>query len=196
MDAASRFTSALMQREERLVEAQQRVAARQSTLAEIRRARMARRVEDSERRQLKVLDARLAMERDLNARIAHTEEQIQRKAAQVETFQRSRAPAKEGSGGVVASSFTSPRQQSHVKRRTTKAHDGATGLEEPQLKCALCEQQFSILPGVTYLKAVATQRAAFGDESKLRWCERRGLLKLYESASLCVFCCQFFQGRD
>ena len=62
----------------------------------------------------------------------------------------------------------------------------------PILKCSLCECQFSQLTGVTFLKAVATQRAKFGDDSLLKWCTKRGLQTMYESASLCVFCCQFF----
>ena len=68
-----------------------------------------------------------------------------------------------------------------------------TGLETRPLKCALCEQEFDQLVGVTFLKAVAEQRAKFGDDELLRWCTRRGAQKMYESASLCTFCCQFFQ---
>ena len=74
-----------------------------------------------------------------------------------------------------------------------KKHVGETGLEVLPVKCALCEQSFSMLSGVTFLKAVATQRAKFGDDSLLRWCTRRGLQTMYESANICTFCCQFFQ---
>ena len=59
-------------------------------------------------------------------------------------------------------------------------------------KCTLCEKSFTQLAGVTYLKAVATQRANFGEPELLQWCEKRGLQKMYESAHLCIFCCQFF----
>ena len=48
------------------------------------------------------------------------------------------------------------------------------------------------LTGVTFLKAVATQRANFGDPQMLQWCTRRGLQTMYESASLCVFCSGLF----
>lgn len=58
-----------------------------------------------------------------------------------------------------------------------------------------CEREFSQLSGATFLKAVGMQRAEFGDQTLLRWCERRGFNKMYESAGLCVFCCQFFQER-
>ena len=100
-------------------------------------------------------------------------------------------------GAAAVAAKTSPRQPPPSPRRVpkAKAHDGSTGLEEALLKCSLCEQQFTSLAGVTYLKAVGTQRAAFGDPSLLQWSEKRGLLKMYESASLCVFCCQFFVGR-
>ena len=62
----------------------------------------------------------------------------------------------------------------------------------------MCELEFPSLPGVTYQKAVAVQRAQFGDDALLKWVTRRGLQTMYDSASLCVFCCQFFsQGvRD
>lgn len=69
----------------------------------------------------------------------------------------------------------------------------ALGLERTRDRCALCEVELGALAGVTYLKRVAEQRAQFGDAAMLRRCERRGVHKMYESAGLCVFCCQFFQ---
>ena len=83
-------------------------------------------------------------------------------------------------------------------RRKAPAHEGSTGLEVPLVKCAMCELQFSSLPGVTFLKAVATQKAQFGDDALLKWVMKRGLQTMYESASLCTFCSQFFSqgGRE
>ena len=41
--------------------------------------------------------------------------------------------------------------------------------------------------------ALGEKRASFGDDTLLQWATRRGLQTMYESAGLCVFCCQFFQ---
>jgi len=59
-------------------------------------------------------------------------------------------------------------------------------------RCTLCEQSFSQLTGMTFLKAVAEKRAKFGDDALLKWVTKRGLVTMYENASLCTFCCQFF----
>jgi len=45
---------------------------------------------------------------------------------------------------------------------------------------------------MTFLKAVAEKRAKFGDDALLKWVTKRGLVTMYENASLCTFCCQFF----
>jgi hypothetical protein len=66
-------------------------------------------------------------------------------------------------------------------------------METVPLKCALCEAHFSQLTGVTFLNQVASKRAEFGDDQLLGWCKNRGYQVMYGSASLCVFCCQFFQ---
>ena len=74
------------------------------------------------------------------------------------------------------------------------ANASACVCESDEVRGALCEQEFEQLVGVTFLKAVAEQRARFGDDELLRWCTRRGAQKMYESASLCTFCCQFFEA--
>jgi len=202
-EATQRFATGLQEREVQLQDAEARVAARQSTMAELKRAEMERRAEEAERRQLKVLEARLNMERELQKHTAHTEEHIRKKALQVEEFrqnQHNAAMEKLQKRGVDVSGSMKPAtprgQQAAPPRRTVvKAHDGVSGLEQPMLRCSLCEQHFSSLTGATFLKAVATQRATFGDDELLKWCKKRGVLKMYESASLCVFCSQFFQAR-
>ena len=81
-----------------------------------------------------------------------------------------------------------------ARKKSDQPH--STGLEVKPLKCALCEQEFQQLLGVTFLKAVAEQRQKFGDDELLKWCTRRGFQKMYESASLCVFCSQFFDKNS
>ena len=212
-DAAKRFTQGVQKREALYVEAQQRAAQRQNAMAALKRVEMDRRAERSEQRQLKNVSARIAVERELQARITHTEERIRRRELQLEAFQqqqqqqqqqqreatsRRRGDAPTPRSGRDHGHQVSPRfaqqQQQHKpsSARRTKQHDGVSGLEQPSLKCALCEQEFAQLSGGTFLKAVGTKRAEFGDDTLLRWCEKRGLNKMYESASLCVFCCQFF----
>ena len=54
---------------------------------------------------------------------------------------------KAGSAGVMS------QQNEQVERRE---------------RCALCEGMYALLPGVTYLKAVAEKRGSWGDESLQR----------------------------
>ena len=203
-EATQRFTAGLQQRESLLQEAEERVAQRQSTLAELKRAQLEVRAEEAVQRQQRVAEARINMRRELQKHTAHTEGQIRKKTMQVENFRQRQREEREAAIEKRPESTTprgnassTPRSAATTtpRRIGSKGHDGISGLELPLLRCSLCEQQFSSLSGATFLKAVATQRATFGDDELLRWCERRGLLKMYESANLCVFCCQFFQER-
>ena len=104
---------------------------------------------------------------------------------------RRRAAGARTAAAAVAASAAHPdrtRRAAGAAPPSTRARH--TGLEARPLKCALCEQEFDQLVGVTFLKAVAEQRAKFGDDELLRWCGRG---RDVESASLCTFCCQFFQ---
>ena len=83
--------------------------------------------------------------------------------------------------------------------RPTRQQDPATsstpdlaGTRKAKGRAPPVELQFSSLTGLTYLKAVGEARAKFGDDALLKWCTRRGLQTMYESANLCVFCCQYF----
>jgi hypothetical protein len=216
--ATRRFAAGVENREKQLADAEVRVALRQSTLAELKRLELRRRAEEAEQRAAKNLQARLTAERALQDHVASTAETLRRKAKQVEAHEarqreqwERRRQASAGKGDVQAqhhvhapSHVVSPRRHSEARvtsegsstpRARGKQHEGRSGLEKLPVRCALCEQEFSSLSGMTFLKAVASQRAEFGDFELLKWCERRGLLKMYESASLCVFCCQFFQSR-
>lgn len=211
--ATKRFAAGVENREAQLADAETRVALRQSTLAELKRLELKRRAEEAERRAAKNLQARLTAERALQDHVASTAETLRRKAKQVEAHEarqreewerKRQANSSKGDAKVQTQTQTpSPRHRAAPQmpgaaptpRARGKQHEGRSGLEKLPVKCALCEQEFSSLSGMTFLKAVACQRAEFGDFGLLKWCERRGLLKMYESASLCVFCCQFFQSR-
>ena len=215
MQAAQRFAVGITERTNRLKEAEERVAQRVGAMAALKRQELDARAERGLVKQLEAMDLRRRQEAAVEAKILATEQKSKKRAEEVEIFlqrQQEQHAAKVEEKRLKAAGLEpgqSPRGQQQASPRgggesgggsrpKKSAHEGATGLEIPILRCALCEGQFSELTGVTFLKAVATQRAKFGDDSLLRWCTKRGLQTMYESASLCCFCCQFFaQGwRD
>ena len=215
MEAAQRFATGVRARTFRLQEAEERVARRAGAMAALRRQELQARSERADQKAMANLQLRMRQEAALEAKARQTEEKTKQRAAEVEAFlqkqrldHEARVEAKrlQGKGGgdgqsprtaggqpYGASQQGTPRGSGKGTPRGKKApHAGETGLEVLPQKCALCEQSFSQLTGVTFLKAVATQRAKFGDDSLLRWCTKRGLQTMYDSASLCTFCCQFF----
>lgn len=201
LEATERFAHGLQRRDGNLAAAEARVAARAKTMAALKQAELDVRAGRAAEKQMAALHARGRAEDALRARIRATEEKGRLKAQQVESFLRKQgeeraAARKQSSNSAPDSSeqVVSPRQPSRPTsaRRRAVVHTGLSGLEHPKLKCAMCDLEFSQLTGLTYLKAVATQKAAFGDDALLRWVTKRGLQTMYESASLCVFCSQFF----
>ena len=222
-EAAQRFATGVKERVFRLAEAEARVAKRVGAMAALRRQELAERAERADAKAVANLQLRMRQETALEAKIRATDEKSKRRAKDVDEFlikqrrdheakvEARRAQGKGGADGQSPRGQGLPQHQMGTPRggggygsggsgsrpgsaRGKKAaHMGETGLEVLPVKCALCEQSFATLAGVTFLKAVATQRAKFGDDSLLRWCTRRGLTTMYESASLCTFCCQFFQ---
>ena len=198
------FAERVQSRETRLAEAELQVAARHSTMAQMRRAEMARRADEGAPRQLRSLEARAAAEQAQQRRVATAASELTRpKAKQAEARQHQQqrqheAPRPTSTGGSHfgdSPRYGLPVQTPASRQALGNSHLGTTGLEAPRLQCALCEQQFSSLASATYLKAVGTQRSEFGDDALVKWCEKRGLTKMYESAGLCVFCSQFFAGH-
>lgn len=218
-EAAQRFATGVKERVFRLAEAEARVAKRVGAMAALRRQELAARAERADAKATANLELRLRQEAALETKIRMIDEKTKKRAQEVDAFllkqridHEARVEAKRaqgkggadgqsprGAGGAAQYQMGTPRggggsgSRPGSARGKKAAHQGETGLEVLPVKCALCEQSFSTLAGATFLKAVATQRAKFGDDSLLRWCTRRGLQTMYESASLCTFCCQFFQ---
>jgi hypothetical protein len=210
LEASKRFSSGLRNRETHLREAEERVAARVGAMAELKRAELTERVERGMLKQFEAMQMRQRVEDAQHAREAATERELKRKAAKVDAFlQKKRethatkvATRKQGVGadashadGPQRRPQTSPRQPTSARPTSARGQRPAypTGMETVPLKCALCEAHFSQLTGVTFLNQVASKRAEFGDDQLLGWCKNRGYQVMYGSASLCVFCCQFFQ---
>ena len=201
-DATDRFTHKVGNREVEMLENQAKVEARQAEIVRIKRADSARRAEEGWERQVKNMEARAAADKALQVKLQKIEKGYERKAetaAQYKHAQRE-AWAKKTGQPIPEPTGSHRKPPPHkpgqiMTPRKPKQHDGSTGLEEQFLKCSLCEQKFTSLSGLTYLKAVGTQRASFGDKSLLRWCEKRGLNTMYQEANLCVFCSQFFTDR-
>ena len=211
--AGQRFAQGLRTREFRLQAAEERVAQRAGILAAKMRRELAERREQAEIKAQAALTTRLRVEGDLHERIRQIESKGREKAQHVDDFLTARREEHDKKveakrqqqatprGGATASPRDGSRPTSArgtggggatTPRGRAAKHEGVSGLEAPMLKCALCEQSFSHLTGCTFLKAVAQKRADFGDDALLKWVQKRGLVTMYESASLCCFCCQFF----
>ena len=211
--AAGRFSQGLKKREFRMQEAQIRMTERAGALAALKRAELEERRRIADEKAAETLIKRQQAEEASEKRIAQIKAIGDKKVAQIEAFRvkqkeehtkkvqanaaigvnGGREPTPRGGGGGSSTPRTPRGSGPSTTPRGKQFRNN--GLEEIPVKCTLCEQEFSQLTGVTFLKAVGLQREQFGDDGLLKWCTRRGLVTMYQSASLCCFCCQFFAGN-
>ena len=192
--ATERFTRGLERRDSGLQLAEERAAARAGAYAAVKRAEIAARSAVVEQRQAEANERRVRAEKALEGKIEQTRQSCERQRQRVESFmqaqrdegKRSRDYQREARERHSMSPRGDGTFSARPSPRKPKAHEGSTGLEVLKQKCTLCEQEFSALTGVTFLKAIGMKRAEFGDDGLLKWCTKRGLQTMYESASLCV----------
>ncbi len=221
--ASARFAENMLARDSRMADAERRVAERLGAKAAKQRAELEKKSARRSERDVAVLAARQRVEREQRERSAATAHRLVQKSRHVEEslLQRSSRPSSAlrafvvpmrpptptepsssalPGGSSMSSSLRStlrsprsPRTTPRSRAAPPKLHAGTLGLEVKLARCALCELEVDQAGGVTYLKRVGEVRAGFGDDALLRWVEKKGLIKMYEQAPLCVFCCQFFQ---
>lgn len=193
-----------------------RVASRAGAANELKRHSTNLAREQAVRKDAAVMEALKRVDREAALKTARVQRDLVRKARQVQALREEQAALRsprgfqvpmrpptptdltssqlpDGGGSSPRASQRASARPNSARSERPKMHAGALGLDKVMERCALCEREYDNLTGVTYLKRVAEQRAKFGDDEMLRRCERRGVQKMYESAGLCVFCCQFFQ---
>ena len=197
-----RFEEAQRARELALRLAEVRAASRAKAKAAGERTCARQRARELARRERKVQEGRQQLAAERRAQTAALESKISRRFDDLRSFEQSRARAHEdllrqarAARTGSAEAAPSPREHPLSARAATDAVATPAlrhGLERRLQECAMCERQFSVLPGVTYLKAVAEKRANWGDDTLRKFCSKQGLQKMYSQARLCTFCSQFF----